>query len=319
MSTVHFVVPAEPRRPGETERRQRLRPSDLPRTRRQRVAGDQARRTRVRGRGPMPRAEQALAPTDRRHRGRSRRADRRPDRLHGARHPGPRGGPAAAGRSRSHVPRRGAARPPGRRMRRPARVPCCVRRPVTSSPRVRGPGTGSCCATRCRRTRFTWPSPASTPPGLASGTDRGGELLCVAAVTAHKGHDVLLAALAAIADLPWRCVCVGTLDREPAFVEGLRHRAEQAGIADRVCFLWPADRRRPRPRVRRGRRAGARLARRDVRHGGHRGAGSRAAGHRDGGRRAAGGSGPDGATAVDPASWCRPVTARRWRPRCAAG
>jgi len=78
--------------------------------------------------------------------------------------------------------------------------------------------------------------PGVDPASPASGTASGGELLCVAAVTAHKGHDVLLAALAATADLPWHCVCVGTLDREPVFVGGLRRRAEQAGIADRVCF-----------------------------------------------------------------------------------
>jgi glycosyltransferase involved in cell wall biosynthesis len=71
---------------------------------------------------------------------------------------------------------------------------------------------------------------------LAPGTDGGGELLCVAAVTPHKGHDVLLAALATIADLRWRCFCIGTLHRDPAFVEGLRHRADAAGIRDRVCF-----------------------------------------------------------------------------------
>jgi glycosyltransferase involved in cell wall biosynthesis len=74
---------------------------------------------------------------------------------------------------------------------------------------------------------------------LASGTDRGGELLCVAAVAEHKGHDELLAALASIVDLPWRCVCVGTLHREPAFVERLRQRAEAAGISGRVCFAGP--------------------------------------------------------------------------------
>ncbi len=79
-------------------------------------------------------------------------------------------------------------------------------------------------------------APGVDPAGLAPGTEGGGELLCVAAVTAHKGHDVLLTALAATVDLPWRCVCVGTLDREPAFVEGLRQRVEQADIADRVCF-----------------------------------------------------------------------------------
>ena len=54
---------------------------------------------------------------------------------------------------------------------------------------------------------------------LAPGTAAGGELLCVAAVTPDKGHDVLLDALATMADLPWHCVCVGSLDRDPAFVE----------------------------------------------------------------------------------------------------
>ena len=79
----------------------------------------------------------------------------------------------------------------------------------------------------------------SRPAGLVTGTDGGGELLCVAAVTRRKGHDVLLAALAVIADLPWRCVCVGTLDFEPVFVEQLRIRAEAVGIGDRVCFPGP--------------------------------------------------------------------------------
>ena len=74
---------------------------------------------------------------------------------------------------------------------------------------------------------------------LATGTDWGGELLCVAAVTRRKGHDVLLAALATIADLPWRCVCLGTLDVEPMFVEQLRLRAEAAGIGDRIHLLGP--------------------------------------------------------------------------------
>jgi glycosyltransferase involved in cell wall biosynthesis len=71
---------------------------------------------------------------------------------------------------------------------------------------------------------------------LASGTDRGGELLCVAPVSSHKGHDVLLGALAATADLPWRCVCVGSLDRDPVFVERLRLDAEAAGVGGRIRF-----------------------------------------------------------------------------------
>jgi glycosyltransferase involved in cell wall biosynthesis len=56
---------------------------------------------------------------------------------------------------------------------------------------------------------------------LAPPRPDGHRLLCVAAVTAHKGHDVLLNALASIVDRPWRCVCVGSLDREPDVPAGL--------------------------------------------------------------------------------------------------
>lgn len=74
---------------------------------------------------------------------------------------------------------------------------------------------------------------------LAPGTAVGGELLCVASVTADKGHDVLLAALAQVADLPWRCVCVGTVTRDPGLVDRLLRWARHAGIGDRVRFTGP--------------------------------------------------------------------------------
>jgi glycosyltransferase involved in cell wall biosynthesis len=70
----------------------------------------------------------------------------------------------------------------------------------------------------------------------AAGTAAGDALLCVAAVTFTKGHDVLLDALATIPDLPWRCVCVGSLERDPVFVNGLRHRSRDDGLADRIKF-----------------------------------------------------------------------------------
>jgi glycosyltransferase involved in cell wall biosynthesis len=74
---------------------------------------------------------------------------------------------------------------------------------------------------------------------LAPGTAAGAELLCVAAVTPGKGHDVLLASLAAISDLPWRCVCVGTLNRDAGFVERLHSQARERGVSDRVVFTGP--------------------------------------------------------------------------------
>ncbi|HEY2604184.1 MAG TPA: glycosyltransferase family 4 protein [Thermoleophilaceae bacterium] len=70
---------------------------------------------------------------------------------------------------------------------------------------------------------------------LTAGTPAGEALLCVAAVTPIKGHDVLLAALATMAELPWRCECVGRLDRDHAFVDALRRRL----LGDRVRFAGP--------------------------------------------------------------------------------
>lgn len=74
---------------------------------------------------------------------------------------------------------------------------------------------------------------------LAPGTATGGELLCVAAVTPLKGHDVLLAALAMIRDRPWRCTCVGSLSRDPGFVDRLHEQAREDGVSDRVRFVGP--------------------------------------------------------------------------------
>src|SRR5258707_11328313 len=64
---------------------------------------------------------------------------------------------------------------------------------------------------------------------LAAGTPAGGALLCVAAVTFDKGPDVLLDALARTSDLSWRCVCVGSLERDPPVVGGLGGRVRGPG------------------------------------------------------------------------------------------
>ena len=69
------------------------------------------------------------------------------------------------------------------------------------------------------------------------GTEGGGELLCVAAVTPAKGHDVLLTALATLTDLDWRCTLLGRLDLDADFVDELRKAASDTGIADRVDFV----------------------------------------------------------------------------------
>jgi len=80
--------------------------------------------------------------------------------------------------------------------------------------------------------------PAVDAAELATGTATGEALLCVAAVTFDKGYDVLLDALATMKDLSWRCVCAGSLERDPAFVERLR-RSLDGGLGDRVSFPGP--------------------------------------------------------------------------------
>jgi glycosyltransferase involved in cell wall biosynthesis len=70
---------------------------------------------------------------------------------------------------------------------------------------------------------------------LAAGTEAGGALLCVAAVTFDKGHDLLLDALASIMDRDWHCACVGSLDRDPLFAAEIRRRSPH----DRVSFVGP--------------------------------------------------------------------------------
>jgi glycosyltransferase involved in cell wall biosynthesis len=78
--------------------------------------------------------------------------------------------------------------------------------------------------------------PGVDPAQLAAGTATGQALLSVAAVIPDKGHDVLLEGLATTIDLAWQCVCVGSLDRDPAFVHALRRHALEHGLADRVSF-----------------------------------------------------------------------------------
>jgi glycosyltransferase involved in cell wall biosynthesis len=74
--------------------------------------------------------------------------------------------------------------------------------------------------------------PGVDPADLAPGSAAGEALLCVAPVTRDKGHDVLLEALAT--QESWRCACVGSLDRDPAFADEVRRRAD-----DRVRFTGP--------------------------------------------------------------------------------
>jgi glycosyltransferase involved in cell wall biosynthesis len=81
--------------------------------------------------------------------------------------------------------------------------------------------------------------PGTDAADVATGTATAGALLSVAAVIPGKGHDVLLDALAMLRRLRWHCVCVGSLERDPAFADGLRRRVLDGGLEDRVRFPGP--------------------------------------------------------------------------------
>ncbi|MFO6451167.1 MULTISPECIES: glycosyltransferase family 4 protein [unclassified Aeromicrobium] len=83
-----------------------------------------------------------------------------------------------------------------------------------------------------RRVHVATPGAPRVVP--TAGSDAGSALLCVAALTPAKGHDVLLAALGEVADLDWTCTLVGSPDLDRPFADRLCKRAADSGIADRI-------------------------------------------------------------------------------------
>lgn len=81
--------------------------------------------------------------------------------------------------------------------------------------------------------------PGVDPAPLATGTDGASRLLCVAAVTPRKGQDLLVEALATLADARWTCLLAGPLWRAPEFVADLRRRLRRYGLTDRVRLTGP--------------------------------------------------------------------------------
>ena len=61
-----------------------------------------------------------------------------------------------------------------------------------------------------------------------------GRLICVGVLGRHKGQDLLVEALAHLAELDWHCVLAGPLDRDPDFVEQLRTRITHLGYGHRI-------------------------------------------------------------------------------------
>jgi glycosyltransferase involved in cell wall biosynthesis len=81
--------------------------------------------------------------------------------------------------------------------------------------------------------------PGVDPAPLAPGSPAGSRLLCVAAVTPRKGQDLLVAALAGLADRSWSCVCAGGLGRDPGYAERVRRSVRVHRLTGRIRLVGP--------------------------------------------------------------------------------
>jgi glycosyltransferase involved in cell wall biosynthesis len=81
--------------------------------------------------------------------------------------------------------------------------------------------------------------PGTDPAPLAAGTESGNRLLCLASVIPRKGHDVLAEALANLADLPWTCVCVGAVRRDPGHARRIQGLVDRLGLTHKMILAGP--------------------------------------------------------------------------------
>lgn len=79
--------------------------------------------------------------------------------------------------------------------------------------------------------------PGSDAASPATGTTTGGNLLCVGVVARHKGHDLLVRALAGLGDVEgWSCTIAGSTSADPVFARSIASAASDAGIGHRVAL-----------------------------------------------------------------------------------
>jgi glycosyltransferase involved in cell wall biosynthesis len=78
--------------------------------------------------------------------------------------------------------------------------------------------------------------PGTEPASRARGTGAPVSLLAVGAISARKGYELLVRALAELRELDWRLAIAGSLARNPEAAASLRKAVAGSGVADRVCL-----------------------------------------------------------------------------------
>lgn len=82
--------------------------------------------------------------------------------------------------------------------------------------------------------KLTVAEPGTDPAGRATGTGSPLHILSVGAVLPRKGYDVLVEALAKVADLDWRMTIAGALDRHQGAVDSMKAAIARHNLQDRI-------------------------------------------------------------------------------------
>ena len=83
--------------------------------------------------------------------------------------------------------------------------------------------------------------PGTDPVAPAPCTGNPPVLLSLATLTRRKGHDVLIAALATLMDLPWTARLVGGAHFDPAWSAHLQALVIKYGLAERIAFTGSCE------------------------------------------------------------------------------
>ena len=91
------------------------------------------------------------------------------------------------------------------------------------------------------RVRVVRPGTRRSPAAAGPGAGAAPALLCVATVARRKGQDVLIRALASLQDLPWTCVCAGSLDRDPGYARAVEEQTRATGLGGRLRLVGECE------------------------------------------------------------------------------
>jgi glycosyltransferase involved in cell wall biosynthesis len=112
-----------------------------------------------------------------------------------------------------------------------------ARRVVVSSPTTAGTLAADFAVPPAK---ITVAMPGTDPAQRALGTGKPLQLLAVGSIVPRKAYDLLVRALAALADRDWRLTIVGPIDRSAQALAALHTAVAETGLALRITLVGPA-------------------------------------------------------------------------------